>query len=251
MQDSPSLAVLSDIHGNRWALEAVLEDLARSPADVTVNLGDSVWGPLDPAGTADLLMPIAMRSVRGNTDRDLLSKPSDSPSSTEQHSRAALTDERRAWLDRHEAPFIVDAVLACHGTPKSDVVTLLEDVTETGVHRRNGEQIGVLLASQPSEVALVLCGHSHVPAIVQAANGPLVVNPGSIGLPAYRADVPHPHRMESGSPHARYAVVRRVGEGWRVELRSVVYDWEAAAMRAREVGRTDWAYALRTGHAAS
>jgi predicted phosphodiesterase len=251
MVDSFSLAVLSDIHGNRWALEAVLEDLARSPADVTVNLGDSLWGPLDPAGTAEMLMPIAMRSVRGNTDRDLLSQPSESPSATEKHSRSALTDERRAWLERHEPPFIFDGILACHGTPKSDLVTLLEDVTETGVRRRNGEQIGVLLASQPSEVTLVLCGHSHVPGIVQAANGPLVVNPGSIGLPAYRADVPHAHCMESGSPHARYAVIRRVGDSWRIELRSVVYDWEAAAMRARAIGRTDWAYALRTGHAAS
>ena len=250
MTSSPSVAVLSDIHGNRWALEAVLEDLSRTPADVTVNLGDSLFGALDPAGTAELLLPIAMRSVRGNTDRDLLSQPSESASPTEKHSRAALTDARRAWLEGHEPPFIFDGILACHGTPKSDSTTLLEDVTENGVHRRTGVQLGVLLASQPSEVSLVLCGHSHVPGIIQAPNGPLVVNPGSIGLPAYRTEAPHPHTMESGSPHARYAVVQRVGANWRVEFRSVVYDWEAAALRAREVGRTDWAYALRTGHAA-
>jgi hypothetical protein len=98
-------------------------------------------------------------------------------------------------------------------------------------------------------ISLVLCGHSHVPGVVQVPGGPLVVNPGSIGLPAYRSAAPHPHTMESGSPHARYAIVQRQASSWRVELRAVVYDSAAAAARADALGRADWAHALRTGHA--
>ncbi|HYN09411.1 MAG TPA: metallophosphoesterase family protein [Vicinamibacterales bacterium] len=243
------LAILSDIHGNRWALEAVLDELALTPVDVTINLGDSLWGVLDPAGTADILMSLPMRSVRGNTDRDLLAPPTAKPPAIETHSRAALTNARRVWLERHEPPFVVDGVLACHGTPESDSRTLLEDVTEQGARRRSGEEVGGVLGHLSPDVSIVLCGHSHVPGVVQVPGGPLVVNPGSIGLPAYRHHVPHPHRMESGSPHARYAVIHRQGKSWRVELRAVVYDWSAAAARADEIGRADWAHALRTGHA--
>jgi Icc-related predicted phosphoesterase len=50
------LAVISDIHGNLPALEAVLADIATQGVDQTVNLGDILSGPLQPAETADLLM---------------------------------------------------------------------------------------------------------------------------------------------------------------------------------------------------
>jgi predicted phosphodiesterase len=242
-------AILSDIHGNRWALEAVLEDLKRTRVDATINLGDSLWGVLDPGGTADILMSIPMRSVRGNTDRDLLAPETAAPPSIEKHSRTALTAARRAWLEKHEPPFVMDGILACHGTPDDDFKTLLEEVTEQAVRRRTGEEAAAVIGAPPPGVTIVLCGHSHVPGIVQVAGGPLVVNPGSIGLPAYRHHVPYPHRMESGSPHARYALIEQQSGSWRVEWRAVVYDWSAAAARADEIGRADWAHALKTGHA--
>lgn len=244
-----TFAILSDIHGNRWALEAVLEDLQGTTVDATINLGDSLWGVLDPAGTADVLMTMAVRSVRGNTDRDLLAPETATLPAIERHSRAALAGKRRAWLEQHEAPFVIEGILACHGTPASDSATLLERVAEDGARRRTGSEVGAVLGSLPADVSLVLCGHSHQPGVVQVPDGPLVVNPGSIGLPAYRVEKPHPHRMESGSPHARYAVVRRQGRSWRVEWRAIAYDWAAAAACADELGRADWAHALRTGHA--
>lgn len=49
------IAALSAIHGNLAALEAVLEDVAARRADLAVNLGDILSGPLQPAETADLL----------------------------------------------------------------------------------------------------------------------------------------------------------------------------------------------------
>ncbi|HKV99892.1 MAG TPA: metallophosphoesterase family protein [Vicinamibacterales bacterium] len=244
-----TFAVLADIHGNRWALEAVLEDLARTPGAAIINLGDTLWGALDPAGTADTLMRLPARHVRGNTDREML-EHTGARSTTDAHSLAALTGPRRAWLAAHEPPFVVGEVLACHGTPAHDDVSLIEEIAAGSVRRRNGFETGAVLGPVPAPVTLVLCGHTHVPGIVQVPGGPLVVNPGSVGLPAYSHDVPCPHRMESGAPHARYALVRRDRRGWDVDLRAVAYDWEAAARCAAEVGRRDWAHQLRTGHVA-
>ncbi|NIU79389.1 MAG: hypothetical protein GWN71_39355, partial [Gammaproteobacteria bacterium] len=80
---------------------------------------------------------------------------------------------------------------------------------------------------------VVLCGHTHVPRLVALLDGRIAVNPGSVGLPAYDDDAPHPHVMEAGSPHARYAVLVRREGTWSVELVALPYDWSAAARAAR------------------
>lgn len=70
-------------------------------------------------------------------------------------------------------------------------------------------------------------------------------------LPAYDDDHPYPlskfHRIENGSPDARYAVVEKSGGDWRCELISVPYDHESMAILADKRERQDWAHALRTG----
>src|ERR1035441_8755 len=66
------LAVLADVHGTRWALEAVLEDADRAGAQRFIDLGDCVAGPLDPCGTARRLMALDAVTVLGNHDRALL-----------------------------------------------------------------------------------------------------------------------------------------------------------------------------------
>ena len=73
------------------------------------------------------------------------------------------------------------------------------------------------------------------------------MNPGSVGLQAYTDDLPEPHVMEAGSPHARYAIVERRETGWRVEHLEIAYDAESAARAAERNHRPDWAWRLRTG----
>jgi predicted phosphodiesterase len=63
------LAILSDIHGNLLALEAVLADLKTRSVDATVNLGDCVTNPLWPRETLELLDTLSLPTVRGNHDR--------------------------------------------------------------------------------------------------------------------------------------------------------------------------------------
>ena len=77
------------------------------------------------------------------------------------------------------------------------------------------------------------------------------MNPGSVGLAAYNDSDHHfPHRMENGSPHARYMLLDRTSYGWSATLRAIDYDWNAAARTAWQNGRADWAHALATGYAA-
>ena len=88
-----SLAVIADIHGNRWALEAVLQDIDRRGIQQIVNLGDHLTGPLDPAGTADLLIERDMLSICGNDDRVLFSA-AEELSSSQRYTQEHLTAER-------------------------------------------------------------------------------------------------------------------------------------------------------------
>lgn len=65
--------------------------------------------------------------------------------------------------------------------------------------------------------------------MMRLPSGATVVNPGSVGYPAYDDDQPYPHVMEAGTPHARYAVVDDATGRWEVHFRTVIYDWEHAA----------------------
>ncbi len=95
---------------------------------------------------------------------------------------------------------------------------------------------------------VVLCGHTHLPRSVRSARGQLVVNPGSVGLPAFEDDEPFSHCVETGSPDARYAILERGAHGWSAQLITVPYDHVSMARLARERRRTDWEWALSTGY---
>src|SRR5262245_11734817 len=66
-----TIAVIADVHGNTWALDAALEDIGRRGIEQIVDLGDCVYGSLDPAGAAERLMDARIVGVAGNQDRDV------------------------------------------------------------------------------------------------------------------------------------------------------------------------------------
>jgi predicted phosphodiesterase len=218
-------ALIADIHGNIRALDAVLADIRRRGIETIFDLGDSLSGPLAPDATLHRLIERGIPSLMGNDDRPM---------------------SHLAWIaalpaTREPAPDI----LLFHGTPGSDLIYLLEDVQPEGVRLRDTAGIRQLLGAAPH--TLFACGHSHLPRTVQLDARSVVVNPGSVGLPAYRGDHPYPHAMEAGSPHARYAIVNRAGAGWQVEHIAVPYDRAAASVTAAANGRPDWAARLLTG----
>ena len=141
-------------------------------------------------------------------------------------------------------------VLLCHGAPDNDLVYLTE-TTESDGRVRVATRSEVSQRLRGTSAPVVMCAHSHVPRLVGLDDGRIVVNPGSVGLPAYTDTEPVKHSMSNGAPHARYAVLerRKVGEPWKVSFRVVAYDWEGAAARAAQKDREDWARWIRTGYA--
>ena len=194
-------------------------------------------GPLWPSATLGELREWNIPTVRGNHDR-WLSDPSKSSASID-FTRDELSDDAVRYLNALPETIAIDDVLAVHGTPASDEHYLLEQ-----------ELPSRTLALVPPSVLeerlagttarLVLCGHSHLQHSAMAGAAVLVVNPGSVGCPR-AADNAGGDRNEAGSPHARYAIVERVGGHWSVEFHALAYDWDAVAARAIAMGRADWA----------
>lgn len=239
------LAVLSDIHGNLVALEAVLADLRHRAPDAVVNLGDLVTSPLWPRETFELLETLRLPTVRGNHDRWIAAPPDNDPSPSIRFTHASLSPAQREWLGAlPPSVTVADGILAVHGTPASDVEYLLEQKVDGRLALASQ---GVLSARlEGISAGLVLCGHSHLQHAAFASGGRLVVNPGSVGHPR-SVDSEDRARVEAGSPHARYAVLTRRAGQWTAEMIALGYDWSAAAERARSHGRADWADAFLAG----
>ncbi|WP_207478048.1 metallophosphoesterase family protein [Arenibaculum pallidiluteum] len=244
------IAVIADIHGNLPALEAVLDDLAgRSIAEV-IDLGDCVSGPLWPRETCELLMARGFATVRGNHDRQVTDLAPVAMGPSDAFARAALDPRHLAWLATLPPRIQGPGFLATHGVPGNDTAYLLDRVENGRLVAAGPDEILRRLGSDAAGLipGLVLCGHSHQARLARPRAGLTVLNPGSVGLPAYEDDgADPPHVSETGAPHARYAVVTLVGESPAVDFIALPYDHEAAAARAADNGRADWARALRTG----
>jgi putative phosphoesterase len=240
-------AAIADIHGNALALEAVLADIAQLGIEHVVNLGDHLSGPLEAARTADILMARNFPSIAGNHDRQLIDRPSSEMGNWERLADAELSAHHRHWLRSLPATLMYrDEVFLCHGTPDSDTTYWLEAVSPDGAfHLAPYQQIEG--HARGIEASLMLCGHTHTARAVRLTDGRMIVNPGSVGCPAYTDTKPVSHVVQSGTPDAYYAVLERGLSGWVASLRTVPYDHAGAADLARAHGAPKWAQALATG----
>jgi len=244
MADVIAIAVVADIHGNLPALERVVDDIVRRGIETVINLGDHASGPLWPSETIDFLMAQPWTQIAGNCDRAIRALDPSALGPSDRFAFDRLTSAQRAWLDARPATARVNSVFAFHGTPTDDSTYLLETVDSSGARFARPNEVSRRLNGTASDV--MLCAHSHVPRIVRLGQS-LIVNPGSVGLPAYENTSPAPHVMESGSPDAHYAILTHDDRGWMAHLVTVAYDADAAARLAERNGRLDWARALRTG----
>ena len=242
--DCEPIAVLSDIHGNVRALDAVLAEIARRGIRRVVNLGDCLYGPFDPRPAADRLIGLDIPTASGNEDR-ILVEPCLS-SRAAQFTRARLEPRHLAWLASLPLTTTDGDALLCHGTPTDDTVYLLSRVSAGALAMRSGGEIDALLGSVAQR--LVFCGHDHTQRLAVRGEK-VIVNPGSVGCPAYVDDAPEDHVVENGSPHARFAVVHP-GSGFHAaEWLAVPYDAPGAAAEARANGFPEWAMWIATGRA--
>lgn len=241
------LAVIADVHGNRLALAAVLEAIAAAAPDLVIELGDAVSGPLWPAECFDMLAGLDAVALRGNHDRWVAADTPEGLGATDAFAWARLTSAQRAALVARPMVWRDAGILAMHALPENDLTYVLHEVTPHGVRERATAGVAALLPP-PSGETLVLTAHTHRARMVALPDGRLVVNPGSVGLPGYTDTAPYPHRMEAGTPHARFALLEQMRGEWRVEFHAIPYDWHAAAAEAARHGRDDWAQALTHGN---
>lgn len=207
------VAALADVHGNPFALRAVLAEVEQENVDAIVFCGDLTWGPL-PNETLELVRAIDLptRFVRGNADR-MLGTESGARGRwlAEQHGREGVEQ-----VNGFE-PFVVLDVDALgptrfvHGSPRSDE----ECVTPV----TPAERVREFMQGVPERV--VVTAHVHV-SYDRSVEGVRLVGPGSVGRPY------------EGARGARWAIL---GPG--VELRRTDYDHEAAAEAFQASGIPD------------
>ena len=229
------LAVLSDVHGNAFALEAVLQDIRAASPDLVLNLGDQIEGSADPARAYAMQAALGATEVRGNNEEKLW------PGGR----RDALTRQIGVWLKTQlgavelgrlaalplTATLADGQVLACHGTPESAWDMLLwhwqfeNRETGTGYFRARDPR-ELLALVRPLGVQVLVCGHTHRCGATRVGDT-LVVNTGSVS------------DQVDGDPRARWTLLeRRGGQNggghWSAEFRTVPYDVAAAVTWSRQ-----------------
>ena len=177
MQSSKNLNSLRtynlSVERNKWdlpcypifALQAIIADAQPKSVDVMANLGDILYGPIAPKATYEVLMQHDFITISGNQDRQIVEATPDELASnrTLQFIVNDLGNEPIVWMKSlafdHQ---LSDDIYLCHGTPQSDLIYLLEDVSSGTPQLREDKSITDLLAGQSS--SLICCGHTTYPA---------------------------------------------------------------------------------------
>ncbi len=169
------IAVISDIHGNFWALQAVLHDLDRLGPSQVIVAGDLALGGPRPGDCLTLIRQRGYPAIRGNTDEWLTKAPGEITDAITWTS-AQLPDSDRRYLV--SLPFLwrypddAGDLVVVHATPWSIADAVGPDAPEDIVSRVFAE----------TGAAAVVYGHIHI-AYVREALGKVLVNAGSVGLP--------------------------------------------------------------------
>ena len=218
------IALMTDIHGNLAALDAVLRDIERRAVDMTVNLGDVVSGPLLPRATAERLMPLGLPTIRGNHERQILTQSLGELGESDHFAALELLDEQRAWLASFPETLALDGdVLLCHGTPQNDLDYLLETIDADGF--RPATVAEVVERTAGCTARLIACGHSHLPRAMRLRNGTMVLNPGSVGQP------------RDNDARASFAILDTDKRTWRYERVSYPIELTQSQMRDAHLPR--------------
>ena len=211
-------AVISDVHGNLEALEAVLD---RIDADEVFCLGDLVDYGAQPNEVIGVVKKRGVACVLGNHDQAALDgdtsmfNPRAAMSSV--WTRRVLTDESSDYLrslPQELRPELEVETYFTHGSPDDRLWEYVDPRTHSDLF---GHYLGRL------RVRLIGLGHTHVPYVWKEGGGS-VFNPGSVGQP------------RDGDRRASFAEVTVRGEEAAVEVRRVEYDFEAAASKIRAAG---------------
>ncbi|MFA1609785.1 metallophosphoesterase family protein [Halobellus rubicundus] len=207
------VAVISDVHANKVALDAVFEDLP--PVDAVVCAGDVVGYNPWPAECVATVRERAIPTVMGNHDRAVASgtafRFNSMAAAGVDYAREELDDDALAWLADlpDDRTVLDDRIKLVHGHPDDpDRYTYPEEFSAR------------MLGSED----VLVTGHTHVQGHEVFDEG-IVMNPGSVGQP------------RDGDPRAAYALVDL--DDLAVEERRVEYDVDRVADAVTEAGLPD------------
>jgi putative phosphoesterase len=231
------IGLISDIHGNLFALEAVLAGLAGERLDDLVCLGDvAALGP-EPGGILTRLRALHCPVVMGNTDAWLLGSP---PVVSNEIDRvltpwcvAQLSDADleyiRAFPPRIERRLDSErALLCCHGSPRSYDDVIVATTPDNALDAMLAETRATILAG----------GHTHLQMVRRHGDAHLI-NPGSVGLPGVGPAAAQRNRRVHW---AEYAIVEVEGDCLDISLRRTPLDIDQMVAQARSSGmpEVDW-----------
>jgi putative phosphoesterase len=232
------LALISDIHGNAVALDAVLADLARLGVEQIVCLGDLAAGGPQPRKVIARLRELRCLAVRGNADGWLLEGL---PAGRSEETRRL--DDVVAWARARLAPEDVEhlaalpptltvtaggvTVLCFHGSPRSDVESLLATTSEHELDQLFGA----------AEVGVLAGGHTHLQ-LLRRHRDRILVNPGSVGLPLGSLT-----SLRGAPPLPAWAEYVLVEDDGRLEIsfRRLPVDLDALAAATESMPCPSWA----------
>ena len=217
------VAILSDLHGNRRAFEAVLDDLQQVAPDVILHGGDLAAGGAHPADIIDQVRSLGWPGVRGNTDEMLWSPESLAEyaaanpkierllamvQETIPPTLASIGEERLRWLEGLPAMHSQEGFSLVHASPN--------DLWRAPMANASDEEMQTTYASLGAPI--VVYGHIHCP-YVRRLDRMTVVNTGSVS------------QSYDGDRRASYLLM----DGESMAIRRVDYDVES---EARELSRS-------------
>ncbi len=186
------IAILSDIHGNLIALNAVMDDIARNNCDKTFFLGDYVLAGPEPAPTLDYCMHLNtydnIEMIQGNTDKMIVEYSDELCESLRENGApimanalkedaSILNDSQKEFLKNLPEQKLVEVdgfkILLVHGSPRKNNEDILPDTPPKEVE----EMV------KDTEATIILCGHTHIPCGFQTTTRKTVINVGSVGRP--------------------------------------------------------------------
>jgi len=234
------IAVISDIHANIYALEAVLRDIEKKQVDIIYCAGDLVGYAPFPNEVVELVRAKKIPTVMGNYDDGVGNMRFICGCDYKDEKARVLGEKSIMWTKEHtseknkeflrglprEIDFTAGKYRAklVHGSPRR---------LNEYLHENTDENYAAGLMAETGCDVLV-CGHTHVPYHREVA-GKHLINAGSVGKPKH------------GDPAAAY-VILDFGKSLQVDVNKVPYDYEKTAKAIEESGLPDeFAGPVRTG----
>jgi putative phosphoesterase len=224
------VAILSDIHGNRRAFQAVIDDLRQVAPDLVLHGGDLAYGGAHPADIIDQVRSLRWPGVRGNTDEMLWSPESLTQFAARQPklgpllsriqelippTLASIGEERLRWLEGLPNLQSQEGFSLVHASP--------DDLWRAPMPNASDDELQSTYASLFAPI--VVYGHIHRP-YIRRLQGVTVANTGSVS------------QSYDGDRRASYLVM----DGDSISIRRVEYDVESEAKELLRSGlpHADW-----------